>query len=98
MVETKIIRRPSRVMIAKKKAPDPAPTLAPPGPTATGATSGSFVSLAPVSTSIGGGSTISQGPQQFLRVKVAEKADVHYSTTIPVYASRLLCSVLTHRH
>lgn len=86
MAETKIVRRPSRVMIAKKKAVDLAPTLAPPGLTAAGAAGGSFVSLAPVSSSISGGSTISQGPQQFLRVKVAEKADVHYSTTIPVYA------------
>ena len=81
VAETKIVRRPSRVMIAKKKAADSLPTLAP--PTAGGAAAGSLVSLPPLSSSIGGGSTISQGPQQFLRVKVAEK-EVHYSTTIPV--------------
>ena len=80
-------------MIAKKKAPElTSQTLAPPGPSAGGVTSSSVASGAPMSSSIGGGSTISQGPQQFLRVKAAEKGDVHYSTTIPVYAVVFIAS------
>ena len=86
IAEAKIIRRPSRVMLAKKKVEPPA-SLAPPSTNATGGIASSMVSQAPMlSSSIGGGSSISHGPQQFLRVKMVEKAeDVHYSTTIPVY-------------
>ncbi|KAF8531338.1 stress-activated map kinase interacting protein 1-domain-containing protein [Gautieria morchelliformis] len=90
--EAKIIRRPSRVMIAKKKV-DSTPSLAPPASTAGGA-GGSLVSSAPLSSSVGGVSTISQGPQQFLRVKVAEKDNAHFSTTIPVKESMYMEEVL----
>lgn len=79
MTESKIVRRSSRVMLAKKKD-TAAQTLAPP---VSSLHPGSLVSPAPMSTSIGGGSSISQGPQQLLRVRIAEKADVQ--TTIPVY-------------
>ncbi|KIJ30522.1 hypothetical protein M422DRAFT_783966 [Sphaerobolus stellatus SS14] len=40
------------------------------------------------------GSNISHGPQQFLRIKIAEKADVHYSTTIPVKENMYMEEVL----
>ncbi|KAF8582554.1 SIN1-domain-containing protein [Ramaria rubella] len=93
--EVKIVRRASRVMNVTKKAPEPAPqSLAPPGPSTGGGSGGSFVSLAPVSSSIGAGSILSQGPQQFLRVKVAEEADAHFSTTISVKESMYMEEVL----
>ncbi|GJJ10541.1 hypothetical protein Clacol_004768 [Clathrus columnatus] len=79
LTEAKIVRRSSRVMIAKKKDTT-TKSLAPP---VSNVHAGSLISHAPMSASIGGGSSISQGPQQLLRVRIAEKADVQ--TTIPVY-------------
>ncbi|KAF8508261.1 stress-activated map kinase interacting protein 1-domain-containing protein [Hysterangium stoloniferum] len=90
--EAKIVRRPSRVMVAKKKA-EPAQSLAPPAGV-NGATSSSLSAQAPISTSISGGSSISHGPQQFLRVRVDEKTDVHFLTTIPVKESMYMEEVL----
>jgi len=87
--EAKIVRRPSRVMVAKKKA-EPAQTLAPPASN-NGVTSSSLSAQA---SSISGGSNISHGPQQFLRVRVDEDTDVHFLTTIPVKENMYMEEVL----
>ena len=81
-LESKIQRRPSRIMGKKKKqAPDGSlltvgSSLAP----------GTSTTASPLGISPAFGSlTSGQGPQMFLRVRVAETADaVHISTTIPV--------------
>ncbi|KAH0833267.1 stress-activated map kinase interacting protein 1-domain-containing protein [Lanmaoa asiatica] len=82
-LETKIQRRPSRVMAAPKKADAlPVPGLVP--PTVTGAGTGSLFGTTPILSSSLGPSS-SHGPPIFLRIRVADTADaVHISTTIPV--------------
>ncbi|KAF8156669.1 stress-activated map kinase interacting protein 1-domain-containing protein [Crassisporium funariophilum] len=81
-LESKIQRRPSRTTAAKRPEklmlPGPnIPTMTP-GSAVYGSTLGSVLS-----TSLGPSS--GQGPQIFLRVRVADTADaVHISTTIPV--------------
>jgi target of rapamycin complex 2 subunit MAPKAP1 len=90
ILESKIQRRPSRIMGKKKKQvadsggllAAAAPLVAP-GTSAVGTSLGispAFAALLPSSFP-----SSSQGPQLFLRIRVAETADaVHISTTIPV--------------
>ena len=81
-LESKIQRRPSRIMGKKKKqGPEGGllsvnPSLAP----------GTSATVSPLGISPAFGSLMSgHGPQMFLRIRVAETADaVHISTTIPV--------------
>ena len=81
-LESKIQRRPSRIMGKKKKqGPEGSllgvtPSLAP----------GTSATASPLGISPAFGSLMSGlGPQMFLRIRVAETADaVHISTTIPV--------------
>jgi len=80
-LESKIQRRPSRIMGKKKKGPEGSllgvgSSLAP----------GTSTTASPLGMSPAFGSLISgHGPQMFLRIRVAETADaVHISTTIPV--------------
>jgi len=81
-LESKIQRRPSRIM-GKKKKQGPDGGLLNVGSsfvTGTSAT-GSPLGISPAFGSL----TSGQGPQMFLRIRVAETADaVHISTTIPV--------------
>jgi hypothetical protein len=91
-LETKIQRRPSRVMAAPKKQDS-----GPPGgltlPSVSGPTSAMFGSTPILSSSLGPSS--SHGPQLFLRIRVADTADaVHISTTIPVSAGMYMQEVL----
>lgn len=80
ITESKIVRRSSRVMLAKKKDTTTQQTLAPPPSTLH---PGSLASHVPMSSSIGGGSSISQGPQQLLKIRFVDKADVQ--NTVPIY-------------
>ncbi|KAG1744258.1 stress-activated map kinase interacting protein 1-domain-containing protein [Suillus lakei] len=91
-LETKIQRRPSRVMTAPKKQDS-----GPPGgltlPSVSGPTSAMFGTTPILSSSLGPSS--SHGPQLFLRIRVADTADaVHISTTIPVSAGMYMQEVL----
>ncbi|KAG2140578.1 stress-activated map kinase interacting protein 1-domain-containing protein [Suillus clintonianus] len=91
-LETKIQRRPSRVMAAPKKQDS-----GPPGgltlPSVSGPTSANFGTTPILSSSLGPSS--SHGPQLFLRIRVADTADaVHISTTIPVSAGMYMQEVL----
>ncbi|KAG2752795.1 SIN1-domain-containing protein [Suillus brevipes Sb2] len=91
-LETKIQRRPSRVMAAPKKQDS-----GPPGglalPSVSGPTSAMFGTTPILSSSLGPSS--SHGPQLFLRIRVADSADaVHISTTIPVSAGMYMQEVL----
>lgn len=97
-LESKIQRRPSRIMTAKKvdsKLAVPAATANLASPSS--APVSSLVSLGggslPLSTSLGPSS--SQGPQIFLRIRVADTAHpIHISTTIPVTAGMYMQEVL----
>ncbi|KAG1735585.1 stress-activated map kinase interacting protein 1-domain-containing protein [Suillus paluster] len=91
-LESKIQRRPSRVMAAPKKQDS-----GPPGgltlPSVSGAASTMFGTTPILSSSLGPSS--SHGPQLFLRIRVADTADaVHISTTIPVSAGMYMQEVL----
>ncbi|KAF8442403.1 stress-activated map kinase interacting protein 1-domain-containing protein [Boletus edulis BED1] len=92
-LESKIQRRPSRIMAAPKKADAlPAPSLVPPSVPGAG-TSSLFGTTPVLSSSLGPSS--SHGPPIFLRVRVADTADaVHISTTIPVSAGMYLQEAL----
>ena len=81
-LESKIQRRPSRIM-GKKKKQGPDGSLLNVGSSLAPGTS---ASASPLGISPAFGSLMSgQGPQMFLRIRVAETADaVHISTTIPV--------------
>jgi hypothetical protein len=84
-IEMKIVRRPSRIIVAKKPESSlPAPS-APTNlaiSTTFGPALGSSVVLSSSMNTI-----VTHGPQVFLRVRVGEEEDkaIHYSTTISVY-------------
>jgi len=80
-LESKIQRRPSRIMGKKKKGPEGSLLNA-----GSSLASGTSTTASPLGMSPAFGSLISgHGPQMFLRIRVAETADaVHISTTIPV--------------
>lgn len=81
-LESKIQRRPSRIMGKKKKQGPDGSLLNVGSSLATGmSAAGSPLGISPAFGSL----TSGQGPQMFLRIRVAETADaVHISTTIPV--------------
>lgn len=81
-LESKIQRRPSRIMGKKKKQGADSSLLSVNSPLAPGTSA----TTSPLGISPAFGSlTSGQGPQMFLRIRVAETADaVHISTTIPV--------------
>ncbi|CAE7179512.1 unnamed protein product [Rhizoctonia solani] len=102
--EASIARRPSRMMVTKPRQESNATGLAPPG-AATGQTgpiammSSSDIVTSNILTGVSFGGTTSVmpgGPQIFLKIKVAAKADVHYSTTINVMATTYIADVLDH--
>lgn len=91
-LESKIQRRPSRVMAAPKKQ-DSGPVGGMTLPAVSGPTSAMFATTPVLSSSLGPSS--SHGPQLFLRIRVADTADaVHISTTIPVSAGMYMQEVL----
>lgn len=81
-LESKIQRRPSRIMGKKKKQGSDGGLLNVGSSLATGTSAaGSPLGISPAFGSL----TSGLGPQMFLRIRVAETADaVHISTTIPV--------------
>ena len=81
-LESKIQRRPSRIMGKKKKQGPDGNLLNVGSSLATGTSAaGSPLGISPAFGSL----TSGLGPQMFLRIRVAETADaVHISTTIPV--------------
>ncbi|KAH7911172.1 stress-activated map kinase interacting protein 1-domain-containing protein [Hygrophoropsis aurantiaca] len=92
-LESKIRRRPSRIVAAPRR-PDVvgASSLAPPSVPGLG-TSTFIGSMSLLSSSLGPSS--SHGPQIFLRIRVADTADaVHISTTIPVSAGMYMQEAL----
>ncbi|CUA77438.1 Stress-activated map kinase-interacting protein 1 [Rhizoctonia solani] len=103
--ESSIARRPSRMMGTKpRQESNTTGGLAPPG-AATGQTgpiammSSSDVVTSNILTGASFGGTTSVmpgGPPIFLKIKVAAKADVHYSTTINVSADTYMADVLEH--
>ncbi|KAH8118678.1 SIN1-domain-containing protein [Phellopilus nigrolimitatus] len=99
-LEAKLVRRPSRIIVAKKKQ-EPVASLVPPAP-AIGP-SFSTLSASALGTSVGFLSTplnisSSHGAQVLLRIRVADVDDtaVHYSTTISVYSTMYMQEVLEH--
>jgi hypothetical protein len=91
--EGSIARRPSRMMVTKpRQDSNTTGGLAPPGVVAGQAGPVPMMSSSDVVTSniltgasFGGTTSVMPGgPPIFLRIKVAAKADVHYSTTINV--------------
>ncbi|QRV90974.1 stress-activated map kinase-interacting protein [Ceratobasidium sp. AG-Ba] len=101
--EASIARRPSRLMAMKpRQDSNTGGGLAPPGVVA-GATgpvtmmSSSDIVTSNLLTGVSIGNTTSAipgGPAIFLKIKVAAKADVHYSTTINVSADTYMADVL----
>jgi len=97
VLESKIQRRPSRMMVSKKSAaqtPATGSTLTVPSTSVAGtsASSSSALGSAPISTSLS--LMAAHGPLIFLRVRVADTADsVHVSTTIPVYVCVIVPSI-----
>ncbi|KZT35303.1 SIN1-domain-containing protein [Sistotremastrum suecicum HHB10207 ss-3] len=86
--EAKLVRRPSRIRIAKRKNENLAPSnVADVASSAmTGGTSIGLPSMMPSS---------SHGPPIFLRIKVAETMDVvHYRTTVQVFANMYMAEAL----
>lgn len=89
--EGSIARRPSRLMVTKPRqdsntggglAP---PVAGPTGPIPMMSSSDVVTSNLLTGVSIGGTTSVMPGgPPIFLKIKVAAKADVHYSTTINV--------------
>ncbi|KAB5594284.1 Glycosyltransferase family 41 protein [Ceratobasidium theobromae] len=101
--EASIARRPSRMMVTKpRQDSNTTGGLAPPGATTGQAGPVPMMSSSDVVTSnlltgasIGGTTSIMPGgPAIFLKIKVAAKADVHYSTTINVTADTYIADVL----
>ncbi|KIK93169.1 hypothetical protein PAXRUDRAFT_829224 [Paxillus rubicundulus Ve08.2h10] len=92
-LESKIQRRPSRVMAARKKVD----VLSVPGlvpPSVPGPGSSALFGTTPILSSSLGPSS-SHGPPIFLRIRVADTADaVHISTTIPVSAGMYMQEAL----
>ncbi|PCH45029.1 SIN1-domain-containing protein [Wolfiporia cocos MD-104 SS10] len=102
VLEAKIQRRLSRIVIKKKKStglfnpPGAAMTLAPPVDSFAG-TSVNFSSLASSVPMFSGslGPSSSHGPPQFLRIRIADTADAgHVSTTIPASSGMYMAEVL----
>ncbi|CAE6421888.1 unnamed protein product [Rhizoctonia solani] len=103
--EGSIARRPSRMMVTKpRQDSNTTGGLAPPGVVAGQAGPVPMMSSSDVVTSniltgasFGGTTSVMPGgPPIFLRIKVAAKADVHYSTTINVTADTYMADVLEH--
>ncbi|KAG8813412.1 hypothetical protein FRC17_001584 [Serendipita sp. 399] len=98
--EEKIVRRPSRLMITKKKIAEPVSTQPTSGPSGVTTAGGAGLSVIPmgtvgVSSSIGG--TAHQGPPVFLRICVPEDTDaVLRYTTINVTSDWYMADVLEH--
>lgn len=101
--ESSITRRPSRMIVAKpRQDSNTGGGLAPPGAVAGQTGPVPMMSSSDVVTSniltgasIGGiTSVMPGGPSIFLKIKVAAKADVHYSTTINVTADTYMADVL----
>ncbi|OJA09315.1 hypothetical protein AZE42_07476 [Rhizopogon vesiculosus] len=91
-LESKIQRRPSRVMAAPKRQ-ETGPTGGLVLPSVSGPASAMFGTTPILSSSLGPSS--SHGPQLFLRIRVADTADaVHISTTIPVSAGMYMQEAL----
>ncbi|KAG8876850.1 hypothetical protein FRB97_003850, partial [Tulasnella sp. 331] len=103
-VESKIVRRPSRLMIAKKSTSRSERSntggLAPPAvagggvaasarTTSDALTSAGFLGVSHTSNAI-----MASGPPVFLRVRVATTADMHYSTTINGTSEEYMADVL----
>ncbi|KAG8856488.1 hypothetical protein FRB91_000769 [Serendipita sp. 411] len=101
IAEGKIVRRPSRLMITKKKTSEPAPTQSNPGTTISSTAGGAGLSVIPsmgtvgVSSSVGG--PTHQGPPVFIRICVPEDTDaVLRYTTINVTSDWYMADVLEH--
>ncbi|KAF8707786.1 SAPK-interacting protein 1 (Sin1), Pleckstrin-homology, partial [Rhizoctonia solani] len=103
--EASIARRPSRMMVTKpRQDSNTTGGLAPPGavpgqtgPVAMMSSSDVVTSNILTGASFGGTTSVMPGgPSIFLRIKVAAKADVHYSTTINVTADTYMADVLEH--
>ncbi|KAG8744423.1 hypothetical protein FRC10_010201 [Ceratobasidium sp. 414] len=101
--EASIARRPSRLMVTKpRQDSSTGGGLAPPGavvgatgPIAMMSSSDVVTSNLLTGVSIGGTTSVMPGgPAIFLKIKVAAKADVHYSTTINVTADTYMADVL----
>lgn len=92
ILDSKIQRRPSRIVVKKKKstgllnaiaAPQPAESLLGLGSASAGMNSLLGSSLGMFPSSLG---PSSQGPPTFLRIRIADTADAgHVSTTIQAY-------------
>ena len=98
LAESKLVRRPSRIIVAKKKQEPAAALLAPPAPLLGQSTS--TLSASALASSVGlpasFGISSSHGSQVLLRIRIepVDNKAVHYSTTISVYVL-LLCK---HNH
>ncbi|KAG9095844.1 hypothetical protein FS749_009679 [Ceratobasidium sp. UAMH 11750] len=101
--EASIARRPSRLMVTKpRQDSNTGGGLAPPGvvagatgPVAMMSSSDVVTSNLLTGVSVGGTTSVMPGgPAIFLKIKVAAKADVHYSTTINVTADTYMADVL----
>ncbi|KAG8894240.1 cystathionine beta-synthase, partial [Tulasnella sp. 403] len=96
VVEAKIVRRPSRLMISKKSRTDPSTgttgNLAPPATGPGARTPSDTIPLMGVPAV--SGTIVAQGPPVFLRVRVATTADMHYSTTINATSEEYMADVL----
>lgn len=98
LAESKLVRRPSRIIVAKKKQEPAAALLAPPAPLLGPSTS--TLSASALASSVGlpasFGISSSHGSQVLLRIRIepVDNKAVHYSTTISVYVL-LLCK---HNH
>ena len=90
LAESKLVRRPSRIIVAKKKQ-EPAALLAPPAPLLGPSTS--TLSASALASSVGlpasFGISSSHGSQVLLRIRIepVDNKAVHYSTTSSVYVS-----------
>lgn len=91
LAESKLVRRPSRIIVAKKKQEPAAALLAPPAPLLGPSTS--TLSASALASSVGlpasFGISSSHGSQVLLRIRIepVDNKAVHYSTTISVYVS-----------
>ncbi|KAG9033539.1 hypothetical protein FRB95_014718 [Tulasnella sp. JGI-2019a] len=104
VVESKIVRRPSRLMIAKKATGRSERSntggLVPPavsggGVAASARTTSDALTSAPfLPVSHTSGATMASGPPVYLRVRVATTADMHYSTTINGTSEEYMADVL----
>ncbi|EPQ53477.1 SIN1-domain-containing protein [Gloeophyllum trabeum ATCC 11539] len=97
VLESKLQRRPSRVMAAKKKVELAPAGLAPPGITGPGTSAmlGSTLASSQGMLSSSLGPSSSYGPQVFLRIRIAEAVDsVHVYTTVQVSSGTYMQEVL----